>query len=734
MQKANSLDLGFIKRAVSVVVEHLDQEKISGNELAEHLSLSREQTHRKLKQNVSLSTGKFIRFIRLLRACVYLIEGSDTIAEISFKVGFSSPSYFNKCFREELGISPGDLRKEGITRQITNKKIFSFYRMPELNKILRSNGIHLELPEQERITGFRTSKKVLLMTGIPLLLFVMVLSFLPSMERDNRVLANIVENQRIAVIPFSNQTGDPSMEQIGDIASSWISSQIDDLEGIQTVPFFTILEYLPYMGILPNDPQNRPTFREVVGAQYFITGNYYLKDQHLYFDAQLTDAHTQEFIYNLPVVEGPKDSVMQVIEDLRLKIAGLITNLEEVKLGKLHPPNYEAYKYYLSGLNELRVGLYPSNAHRYFEKAVDLEPEFVMANVFLTWGFLPEEVKWGSILKKMEQFQNMTDYETSVYLELYHTYNRNYREALEVTLRILDEYPQDYYFNMEAAHLAKSQFFPELAIQLLSQLHDPLGSDEGLLWHYFKVWNYTESLVMLDGHEEALTYLKSIPAEFHNPAIPVLFLSVHVQMGKSRSEVEALINRFAGDDMTLFAEYFAIAAYEFGLRSETETSRYFAGKAVTLLQSIPGNKAELFDLADALFLSGDLDGARAFLKQQLEKEPECEDLLIFLSQVEAASGNRSEAERIFAKLEERPRITWRRHEYKYHRDYLRARMYAQLGEIDEAVEFIRSALVKGQLYHHWDFDRDIFLKPIFGHPVFQSLVEPRNYEEVTAVP
>lgn len=93
MQKANSLDLGFIKRAVNIVVDHLDQEKFSGNALAEQLSLSREQTHRKLKRNVSLSTGKFIRFIRLLRACVYLIEGSDTIAEISFKVGFSSPSY-----------------------------------------------------------------------------------------------------------------------------------------------------------------------------------------------------------------------------------------------------------------------------------------------------------------------------------------------------------------------------------------------------------------------------------------------------------------------------------------------------------------------------------------------------------------------------------------------------------------------------------------------------------------
>jgi AraC-like DNA-binding protein/tetratricopeptide (TPR) repeat protein len=709
MQKANIFDPGFIKSAISIVIDHLDQENFSGNELAEKLSLSREQTHRKLKQNLSLSTGKFIRFIRLLHACVYLIEGSDTIAEISFKVGFSSPSYFNKCFREELGISPGDLRKEGITRQITNKKILSFYRLPELHKILRSNGIHLELPEHRKTAGKSASNYDLL-------------------------LADLVENKRIAVIPFSNQTGDPAMKQIGDIASSWISSQISDLEGIQTVPYFTILEYLPYMGILPNDPQNRPTFREVVGAQYFITGNYYLKDQRLYFDAQLTDAHTQEFIYNLPIVAGPKDSVMQVIEDLRLNIAGLITNLDDVIPGKVHPPNYEAYTYYLKGLNELKFGLYRSNARQYFERAVELEPEFVMANVFLTWFYLHEEEKWVSILQRMEQFQNLTNYERSVYLELYHTYHRNYREALEVTLRILDEYPQDYYFNIETAHMAKTQFFPELAIQLLSQLHDPLASDVGLLWHYYKVWVYTESLVMLGRYDEALAYLESIPVEFQNPSIPMLFIFVYVKIGKTRSEVEALIDRFAGNDTKMYAEYFTVAAYEFGLLSETDTSRYFAGKAVKIFQTIPRNKGELFDLADAFFLSGDYERARSLIKQQLEKEPESSDLIVYLAKIEASMGNASEAERIFAILGERQNIPWRRHEYTYHRDYLKARMYAQLGEIDKTMECLKSALAKGQLYHHWDFDRDIFLKPLFDHPVFQSLVEPRKYEEVTAVP
>ncbi|HEX6171066.1 MAG TPA: hypothetical protein VFZ33_15365, partial [Chitinophagaceae bacterium] len=72
MENKRSADPAFLKKAVMVVIDHLEQEHFSGNELAKELCLSREQTHRKIKQLTSLSTGKFIRNIRLLKAFVYL--------------------------------------------------------------------------------------------------------------------------------------------------------------------------------------------------------------------------------------------------------------------------------------------------------------------------------------------------------------------------------------------------------------------------------------------------------------------------------------------------------------------------------------------------------------------------------------------------------------------------------------------------------------------------------------
>ena len=149
MENKPSTDPAFLKKAVMAVIDHLEQEHFSGNELAKKLCLSREQTHRKIKQLTSLSTGKFIRNIRLLKAFVYLIENNCSIAEVSYKVGFDDPSYFNKCFREEIGLSPGEVKKIGSTLPLAKTNILSFYQLPEVNEVLRQNEIKFDLPKSE---------------------------------------------------------------------------------------------------------------------------------------------------------------------------------------------------------------------------------------------------------------------------------------------------------------------------------------------------------------------------------------------------------------------------------------------------------------------------------------------------------------------------------------------------------------------------------------------------------
>jgi AraC-like DNA-binding protein len=71
--------------------------------------MSREQVYKKLKALTGKTPAHFLRSIRLSKAKSMIREQKGTIAEISYSVGFSSPAYFTKCFKEEFGFSPSEL-------------------------------------------------------------------------------------------------------------------------------------------------------------------------------------------------------------------------------------------------------------------------------------------------------------------------------------------------------------------------------------------------------------------------------------------------------------------------------------------------------------------------------------------------------------------------------------------------------------------------------------------------
>lgn len=729
--KNSSVDSAFLKKAAGIVVSHLEEEHFSGNELADKLSLSREQTHRKIKQFTSLSTGKFIRYIRILKAYGYLLEGNLSVSEISYKVGFGDPSYFNKCFREETGRSPGEIKKSGDIKPLVKTPLLPFYLLPEIKEQLQNNGIVFEFPQQEIKKRSRSKNGLVAAT----LLGVSLLSlFLLFGKTRSEIKMDAGGNNRIAVLPFTNHTGDSSLDGVGDMASSWISGQLAELKMVQTVPYFTVKQYQSYIGILPKDPQGRPTFRELVAARYFINGNYYLKNGRVYFDAEFVDAGSLQTIYHLPTVHSSMDSVMNTIEDIRLRFAGLLSNLDEVKLGKRRPPNYEAYQAFITGLHQMTVGLAMEESRLYLEKAAALEPDFVMPRIFLVWFY--QGKKLDTLLQQIAAIPTITTYEKDVYDMMFNLINHQYKKSLQIALQNLEKYPGDYFFNLFAAHNAKSQFMPRLAIKVLDQIKEPLANNEWGMWHYYKVWNYAESLAMLGLYQDELDYLQSIPLKNYSLAIPHLLIQVQVRLGKTRREIETFIENIAGEKMKylagrfdvdkqkVLAEYYTAAAYEFHLAHHSTITRSIADQAVSYFALIPGEKAYKYDMIDALYLSGDYQKTKIYLEKELKKNPANDELLIYLAQVEAALGNEDSALKIFTKYDTIPRMYWRRHEFSYQKNYLKARIYALLGKKQHAYSLLQNALDQGQLCHSWDFDRDIFLESLLDYAPFKEMVRP----------
>lgn len=101
----------FMQKFNSVVEKSLSDPEISVEDISTELCMSRVQLYRKVKAISGKSPVEIIRQIRLAKADKMLNETSMNISEIAYKVGFSSASYFTKCYRDYFDRLPTDVHR-----------------------------------------------------------------------------------------------------------------------------------------------------------------------------------------------------------------------------------------------------------------------------------------------------------------------------------------------------------------------------------------------------------------------------------------------------------------------------------------------------------------------------------------------------------------------------------------------------------------------------------------------
>ncbi|HCO68103.1 MAG TPA: hybrid sensor histidine kinase/response regulator, partial [Dysgonomonas sp.] len=107
-----TMDEKFVKKAVSIVEQNMDNPEFLVEDLCREMAMSRVYFYKKILALTDKSPSEFIRFIRLKRAA-YLLEKSQMfVNEVAFQVGFNDPKYFRKYFKEEFGVTPTEYKKK----------------------------------------------------------------------------------------------------------------------------------------------------------------------------------------------------------------------------------------------------------------------------------------------------------------------------------------------------------------------------------------------------------------------------------------------------------------------------------------------------------------------------------------------------------------------------------------------------------------------------------------------
>lgn len=114
----NKMDEDFMKRLQEIIMKQMSEPDLSVETIASLMNISLSTLYRKVKALTELNTNEYIRLYRLKKAAEMLLSNEYRINEVSYLVGFSSPSYFATSFLKQFGMSPSDFIKQNTKEQL----------------------------------------------------------------------------------------------------------------------------------------------------------------------------------------------------------------------------------------------------------------------------------------------------------------------------------------------------------------------------------------------------------------------------------------------------------------------------------------------------------------------------------------------------------------------------------------------------------------------------------------
>jgi len=370
------MDNSFIDKIRQIILDHIDDEKFGVSQLASEIGLSKSQTFRKVKSLSKKSINQFIRETRLQEAAKLILKTDLHASEISYKTGFSSPSYFNKCFRKYYRLTPGDYKEK-------------YKEFPPVNGFDK-------VPSR---SGYKKFRAIIYILVAALLLFGII-----SVLKSSDTLMNTNSRKiSIAVLYFDDHSPESDKQWFCNAITEEITAKLAGINELMVIGRQSVKQYR-------TTNESVPEIAKALGVDYIIEGSVTMDNNMVKITTQLINSN-DEHVWHKEYVES-FDNIL----DIQQKIAISITEQLKIELSpdevkriekieKFPTENKEAYNIFLQA--EYQRHKYNSraflNAVPLYEKVIALDSNFMEAYIGLSdilqfggivWGLFPEREAW----------------------------------------------------------------------------------------------------------------------------------------------------------------------------------------------------------------------------------------------------------------------------------------------------------------------------------------------------
>lgn len=371
-------DQVLLRKLRAIVLENLDDEDFGVQTLAYAHGISRSQLHRKLKRIKGQSISKFIREIRLNEAMKMLKNDEASVSEIAYKVGFSSTSYFNTCFHNHYGYSPGKVKNHSYAED----GLVETSTFPKENNSLSSNNAGVAIAKSNAIKKFSTTRQWLMISSL-VAVFLLVFQIINWSKQAN---SSSKEPKSIAILPLDHLSDNMEHEYLTAGIHDALIGELGTIKGLRVISRISTLQYQKRGGLM-KDIANE------LAVDAIIEGSVVFHGDSLRLQLQLIDVFPEERHIWAEDYHRSINEILflqsTVIEDIANSIKISLTKDDKERFISYQNTNPETYKAYLRGMYYLTK----SNAKdfskglEYLHQAVEIDPADPIAYAGLAEGY-----------------------------------------------------------------------------------------------------------------------------------------------------------------------------------------------------------------------------------------------------------------------------------------------------------------------------------------------------------
>ncbi|MCB0658532.1 MAG: adenylate/guanylate cyclase domain-containing protein [Saprospiraceae bacterium] len=508
---------------------------------------------------------------------------------------------------------------------------------------------------------------------------------------------------KIAVLPFSNLTMSDDLAEVSKMAAHWIS------HGLALDPKVKVLSYdavdlLSKEGL--GDAQKREQFAISTGAVTLVEGDYFKEGNQLIFKTSIRDAKTGDYLFHFPQVEIPVSDALAGIEAVENQVKGYLASQND---NLLTPPNYEAYKAYITAKE-----LWDDDdeaAYEELNKAIQLDSTFLDA-YFLRLDYYYNTRQYAEAAQALTDLEmrfppsELTDRERNRFYYHNADVNGNNRKAFEYYMSEYQVDPTDIFINTDASVLALEYVNdPEKCVEILNQIpYDHLNFDQ-CEYCLIRLEMGIRSYLQLGQIDHARQVASYIPAR-HDKLFLSQVQSRYLAHLSDTTALDALMENTWAQvyDSTSLDYLMAWVPSEFALLGNHRLEKKYASRALKRLE----NKGPSLELAKTLQHLDRYQEAWKVYNNLAQTNRDNRYELARSAVLDVKLGRKNAALDIISQLENNRKAF----DYGFV-PYYQALIYTQLGDREQTANKMQQAIQEGRKYYLERFQNEPDFAPYY---------------------